>query len=197
MSVTPLSYALTTKAVVKETLDISVTTWDDLIDRLINSATEKIEDMMGGRRIKDSGEDIIEYYDGDPDGIGIRELQLKKWPINDFTSVAYRSGAYDSPTWNVYSASSDYRRDDVKGVLYFDHFLPIGRQNIRVIYQGGYTTIPDDIERLCVELVVKEFRKRKSAGISNESLGGGSIVFTPDLTDDMLRTINSYKQYSF
>ncbi len=190
------AYDLTTTANVKAQLDIGVTTWDTLFDRLVTSCSVWIENYCGGLRFKNSGSDVTEYFDGDPDGQGNKIIFVKNTPIISLTSVAYSTGALDSPTWNVYDPEFYYVKNNNTGEIFFDA-LPIGRQNIRVIYQGGYNAIPEDLSEACIELVCKIYNRRKSEGVLNESVGGASVSWDKELNTELRKTLNRYRNYAF
>ncbi len=192
-----VSYALTTVAKVKIYLSISVSTYDDFFEDLIDSLTDYIEKECGGRRFKDEGSDLTEIYDGDFDRIGKNKIFLRNYPVNAFTDVSHRSGDFDNPTWNVFDAGTEYVREDENGILHFLGSLNPGRQNIRVRYQAGFTSIPNDLDLLCQKIVAREFKRRRSQGSKNENLGGATISWNEDLPDDAVRMINSYKRYEF
>lgn len=196
------TYALTTVALVKTYLGISVTTYDTLIEDLINGCTDWFEHECGGRRFFSSA-DVTEYYDGGEIGAYPGEASrhktrifTKKYPIISITSLSYNSsGNYSSPTWTAFSATTEYIRKDESGEIYFPGSLPLGFQNIQLIYKGGYATIPHDLEIGCRKMVAKEFSKRKAQGATNESIAGGSIDWNEDLDPSITRLVNYYKAY--
>lgn len=191
------TYALTTVALVKTYLGISSTTYDDLIEDLIDACTDWFERECGNRRFFDDGSTAVtEYHDGGDMGRNKSRIFTKRYPINSVTSISYNSsGNYSSPTWTAFSASTEYIRKDESGEIYFPGSLPAGFQNLRVIYRGGFTTIPNDLALMCRKMVAKEFSKRKAQGITNESIGGGSIAWNEDLDPSVQRLINYYRSY--
>jgi hypothetical protein len=190
------AYDLVTTANVKSFLDIQTTTWDTVIGTLVTSCSVWIENYCGGLRFKNSLSDVTEYYDGDPFEEGNKSIFLKNIPIVSITSVSYASGSLSSPTWTAYDASTGYVRNDKTGELTF-YALPVGKQNIRVIYQGGYTSIPEDLQMACLELVARIFNKRKSFGVATESVGGANVVWEKELDVDLRKTLNRYRNYAF
>lgn len=189
------AYDLSSAANVKTYLDISVTTWDTLLATLVTSCSVWIENYCGGLRFKNSGVDVTEYHDGDPNGEGKQIIFVRNTPIISVTSVSYATGALDSPTWEVYDPEFYYVRNDRSGEIFFDS-LPIGRQNIRVIYQGGYSSIPEDLSLACMQLVARVFNRRKSEGVLNESVGGASVSWDKELSVDLRKTLNRYRNYA-
>lgn len=189
------AYDLTTAASVKTYLDISASTWDTLLATLVTSCSVWIENYCGGKRFKNPGTDVTELHDGDPDSLGNKVVFLKNYPIISVTSISYATGSLGSPTWNVYDSANYYVKNAATGEVWFDS-LPAGRQNIRVIYQGGYETIPEDLSLACIQLVARIFNKRKSEGVSNESVGGASVMWDRELSVELRKTLNRYRNYA-
>jgi len=193
---TALAYALTSVANVKTYLGISVSTYDALLEDMVDACTEWIEKYIGGRRIFDDAA-TTEYHDGAELGLTKCSIFLKRWPINSVTGIYYRTGDYDSPTWNVYDAGNDYILNSTTREIYFPGGLPVGVQNIKVVYRGGFTVVPDDISFACKKLVAKEFERRKAQGITTESVGGMSISWYDGLDTSTKEILNGYKNFSF
>lgn len=189
------AYDLVTTANVKSFLDIQTTTWDTVIGTLVTSCSVWIENYCGGIRFKNSLSDITEYHSGDPYGEGNTSIFLSNIPIVGITSIASASGSLSSPTWTNYSAATDYVvNTDTGEVKFLD--LPVGVKNIKVVYQGGYANIPEDLQLACLELVARVFNKRKSYGASNESVGGASVTWEKELEVDLRKTLNRYRSYA-
>lgn len=186
------SYSFVSVADMKSMLDISESTWDSILEDLIDQCTKFIMNFCGGRTFLGTGSDATEYYDGTDQN----KLFLKNFPIISVTSISYRSGGtYATPTWTAFDADNDYIRDDVKGIIFFGP-MPRGRQNIQVVYKAGYAdaaSVPDDLHLAVRKLVAKEFGRRKSQGALNESLGGASIQWNEKMDDGVKDILDSYK----
>lgn len=167
------SYTFVTVDDVKSYLDETSSTWNTVIESLINQFTQYAMNYCGGRSFIVTAEDVVEYFDG----AGQQNLWLKHWPIVSVSDIAYASGDFNARTWTLYSAATDFIVDSTLGII--RHIgLPSGYQNIRVRYKGGYANaaaVPNDLKLAVIKGVADEFNKRKSQGISNESVGGGSI----------------------
>lgn len=182
-----------TVADVKTHLDISVSTWDTVIENLINMCTQYAMNYCGGRRFIAPASDETEYYDGDDKGM----IFLDSWPVQSITSVSYASGDYDNQTWTAYNAASDYRRDMKRGILHFGG-LDRGVQNIRVIYTAGYAdsdAVPWDLKLGIIEAVSKEFDRRKSQGVSAESVGGASVTWSMKWDPNLTTILDNYRRF--
>lgn len=144
-----LSYALTTLADVKETLDIasSDTSKDNLIIRKINQATEMIENYTG-RRFK-----LTSYTNEEYDATGTDQLILRQRPIDTaYTfSLGYRDTSLNDNDWST-SDTNLYFVDSESGVMDLN-FISSGHWNrYRVSYRAGYSTIPADLAEACATL---------------------------------------------
>lgn len=129
--------AITTKERVKERMQITVTTFDDLLDRLILSVTARIEQMTGRRFIQATYNN--EIHDGSDVSGGVRtHLIVKNAPLQTVSSVQYNAGSNSSPSWQSFD-EDDYYTDLEAGIITFPDGLPSGFRNIRVTYTGGFS----------------------------------------------------------
>jgi hypothetical protein len=202
MSSVLVTYALSTLAKVQSFTGESSSTNVTLLEYLINSATDFIEGYCGNRRFVGdySGTpaalaDVTQYYDGN----GKKTLQLNRYPVSSITSISYATGDLNSPTWIAYDAKSEYKLKASTGEVYFAAALPFGIQNIKVVLKAGYlpSTIPNDIDLACQKLVGRELNQRKSQGVTQESIAGGSINWNEELPKDIKDVLNRYRIYSF
>lgn len=142
-----LSYALTNKADVKESLGIasSDTSKDNLIIRKINQATRAIEAYCG-RRFAATVYSNVVYSASQTD-----ELVLRQRPVLSFTSLEIRDSGLNYDTWETVDDHL-YFVDDNAGVINL-MFNARGRwDRYRVSYTAGYTDIPEDLAEACVSL---------------------------------------------
>lgn len=172
---TLLSYALTTKADVKESLGISsaVTTYDNLIIRKINQATRAIEAYCG-RRFALTTYTQVEYS-----ATIIDEIVLRQRPITTFTSLEIRDSTLNEDSWETVD-SQLYFVDKNAGVLNLN-FNALGRWNrYRVTYTAGYGTIPEDLAEACASLAGFYFNNASGGdvGVSSKREGGREVKFT-------------------
>lgn len=188
--------ALCTLAQLKTFLSISVTTYDDLFNMLIDAASDRI-DKLCDRTLEEN--DYTEYLDGND----LNKINLKHYPINSVTSVTvfnYEVDLTDDDAFKIYSE---------QGSIYWLSKFTEGNRNIEVIYNAGYagydqpslTTVPDDLNMLCLELVKTMYDKTKIDGSkSGEKLGDYSYttnnnIYTSDLTTLQKEIISRYRSY--
>lgn len=131
------AYALTTKVRVKSRLDISVTTFDTVIDRLILAVTDRIERMCNRRFYLTTHTN--EVHDGSDPAYQTQRanLILKNAPVTVLSSLQYNAGTNSSPDWTDFD-EDDYDVDMENGIVYFHHGMPCGRRNVRATYTAGY-----------------------------------------------------------
>lgn len=196
------SNALTTLARVKLRLNIPTltTTWDTLIENLINGATAFIEGETG-RSFK-SATVTNELYSLD---FGQTLVTLRRWPVASISTIEYRTGSVGSPTW-VAVPANDYELigDGKQGVLKIYNGI-WGPNCLRVTYVAGYvidfTTeanhLPQELSDLCERLAAARFKKRESEGKDQESAQEVSITWSKGLNDDDKALIRRYIRSAF
>lgn len=199
-----LSYSLTTLANTKESLGIAsgTTTDDELLKRLINSATQTIERYLGGRRLASTA-----YTNERYDGTGTDKLKLRNWPVTAITDVQYMTGDYGTPKWESFD-SDFYIVDTADGqnagvIRYSAGSFNAGVENIQVSYTAGYTTIPFDIEEACIQIVSTMYKQRKARGIKSESLGDRSVTYFENKAGSIIENLglddvlDQYRDFNF
>lgn len=144
---TLLSYALTTKADVKESLGIasSDTSKDNLIIRKINQATRAIENYCGRRFL------LTTYTDEAYNGTYTDQIILKNRPVVGTPSLSVRDTNLNEDDFDTVDANIVFT-DASAGILNLD-FRAVGRWSAyKVTYQAGYATIPEDLAEACASL---------------------------------------------
>lgn len=188
-----VAYALTSLTAVKAYLGISVSTYDAILESLIDECTVWIENELGGRRIFNDEEDVTEYHDGD-DGTGKNKIFPKRWPIVSITSLSYNSGTPGTPVWTAYTAD-DYELDKEAGIIYMGSALPRGIQCLKLVYEAGFADIPLDLSIACKKMVAKEFDKRKSQGVTQEGVGGGNVTWNENVDPSVSQVFKKYRRF--
>lgn len=193
----------TTVDELKVYLGITITDFDAVLEDILNQATDMIERELG-RSILDTGSDITEIQDGDPENEGRYIIQVENYPINAFTSLAFNQGTPSTPNWVVEDVDN-YERDDELGQLYmarqanpFARPIPRGRRNVRIIYQGGYTnpgTLKNDIILALHMSAAKIYNRRRSQGLIKEQIGTAEIDWTPEMENELQQILATYRTY--
>lgn len=188
-----LPYALVTLDMVKARLGLSGSTFDTVLEELIDEMTVKIESECDRRFFDDAA--VTEIHDGDYDDTGRNKIFTNRWPINSVTSISYATGGYLNPIWNILDGETQYQIDAQSGIIHTQ--LTNGRNSIRIIYRGGYTTIPHDIRHACIKEVSKAFQRRNSEGAKSESVAGTTVAWNEELDPTTKAICARYKRFEF
>lgn len=178
---TPSGTWLTTLSNLKERLGITGTSDDAQLTNIIARASTMIEARLG-RPI------LSATYTEDYDGTGGHVLTLRKGPIQSVTSVS--SLEWSSATTATATAVADdtYRvagkADEgwrLPGYIVADgwHWTRSIPREWRVVYVAGFTTVPYDIENLCLDVCVWLRNQRKDTGNASRDVGAGGESFRP------------------
>ncbi|MCC6670401.1 MAG: hypothetical protein IT458_05025 [Planctomycetes bacterium] len=154
------------------------------LDAFFTSLLARVSAMVDrycNRTIEAPVGDVTEYYDGS----GCPDLFVLRYPIVSVTSVHVDAAR----AWGAATliASSSYATDaagrirllpsasvpdlGVRGVF------PEGVQNVRVVYVGGYTTVPEDLKEAAILWCSAIFAKRRKLGVLSTSIGAYSVTY--------------------
>jgi hypothetical protein len=178
--------ALFTLQELKDHLGISSTDHDTFLTQLTTRVSLMVARwcnriaQAGTSALELNASDETEYYDGS----GRPDLRVKRYPIVSVTSVHIDADRdFDAETL---VDSSDYVTDNHGLIRYLPQeqtgfqtisYWPKGIQNVKVIYKGGYSTIPEDLKEGALLWAVSIFSKRASSGVVAESVGSYSITY--------------------
>ncbi len=198
-----VAHALTSLQRVKDRLGITVSGFDSILERMIDASTDIIESYCA-RRFKEA------VYSNELIGIesdGGRMAMLRQAPVTVLSSVQYRAGTPDNPSWTPYLASDfELVGDGTSGLVRIYGGVPRGTNNLRVSYTAGYKinfvdpynlaqhTLPFDLSDVCERLVVKAFKKRESAGKQAESAGEASTTWMQSFEAEELAALDRYRR---
>jgi hypothetical protein len=74
-----------------------------------------------------------------------------------------------------------FKTDDNKGVVYLSTGFPLGYQNVIVRYAAGYSTMPNDLIQITLDLVNVYYRSRKTdSTVAAEKLGDHYIKYADE-----------------
>lgn len=185
------SNALTTLNMAKTYLKIPLaeTSKDSLIELWINAASQAIESECD-RKLK--AQSITEHHHGRKTNFAL----LREWPINSVTEVRLDSKAVFTDASTLVPVD-DYRiADDNNCVVFLNRSVPMGYNNLRIIYNAGYATVPSDLEHACLWMVFWYDRMRTAddIGKTSKSKGDESFSMSQSMPQDIKDTINRYKR---
>jgi len=163
--------ALTTLDAVKEYYGMtgSKQSDDDLIENLIDRVTELFQSYCNVNAFK--AKNYTEYLDG----MGSKYLFVNNVPINSITSI-HDDDEWDFTTDDLVDSSS-YRIVDKKYIVNKDYLFSLGDQNIKIVYNAGYSAIPYDLENACIEEVVRRYRHRRDVDVRSKTLDDGTVQY--------------------
>jgi hypothetical protein len=183
--------ALCTVQNVKDFLKITDTDKDTLITSLIPAAQSLIEEYCN--RLFEQGAET-EYSNG-----GVDRICLKRYPliVAEGTPLkVYEDGSRDYGEDTLVD-SDDYHVDIDNGIILFDYLLEKSYGAVKVIYTGGYATVPSAVSQACVELVARKLKIGMSGDIgliSKGTPGGINISFSQaDLIPEVKIVLDSFR----
>ena len=185
--------ALTSKVNVEEFLGAAVGQDSDFIINLINRVSWFINTYTNRKLLSRS---LTEYYTVQSN----RKITLKEFPVtigesNEFHLYEDAGRSFGaSSEWN----SGDYWVDEDSGIVWLDSsiFSTTGG-NVKITYTGGYSTIPYDLEQVCIELIAKLYKDKQSGRFDIISISGpdGSVtLFEKALTPLQKATLKRYRK---
>ena len=185
--------ALTTLAACKEHLDIPTltTTYDDKIEMLINVASNLIENYCN-RTFRE-----LTYTDQDYDGNNQSDLLLRHSPVSSVSSVYVDSSREFSATFLV--DSDEYAIVEPCILRRHNGTWPLASRNVRITYDAGYSTMPDDVAYACILFVEFLYRSRtdRRLGRVSQSKGNESVHYHMNIPFEITAMIDPYIRFEF
>ncbi len=185
MSTLPAN-AICTRKEVKDYMNIvqADNTLDNLFHDVIGRISTAFESYCSR---KFHADDYTEYLDGD----GGRNLFPNQFPINSIASI------HDDSDWQWDSDtlidSADYRIADDRYIVYSGIF-GLSPQNIKLVYNAGYSTIPVDLTQAAIEEVGRKIKHRQDFDEAVKTLGDGSVTFQEmNFLTQTIKTLDQYK----
>lgn len=93
--------------------------------------------------------------------------------------------------------AADIEIDESAGKVWVSGGVPEGRENVFVSYMAGYSTVPDDLEQACIDLVGEMFRSRqRDSTVRSETLGDYSVTYAEDsqIADTTAEKVAAYRR---
>lgn len=188
-------HALTSIARVKARLSITVTDFDTLFERLINAATDTIENFIGNCRLLETTYTQEVYSGGDGQQ---KFVTLRNYPVTALTAAQYRAGIPGIPAWTDFIVSQYelVTSERVPRRIRIYNYVYGGTNNLRFTYTAGYKidftnpadatkhTLPFDISDVCERMVVWAFKKRDAEGKSSEGAQEASVSWLSGMSQD-------------
>jgi hypothetical protein len=180
-----LANALITLADLKTHLGITDTANDPTLELLINAMSNRF-DVETSRNLKQAT-----YTNLLLDGNGERDLSLPNYPVSAIAALTEDDITLTENTdYFLYSSNFDgYLRK------LYDGLWNTGSKNIKITMTAGFSSVPSDIQLVCLKQCGKEWQtwKEKNWGETSRSFPDGSVAFeSKDLLDDVKAILNRY-----
>lgn len=163
--------------------------YTDLLNQAIDGASWFLNSKT---RRKLKARDLTEYYDGD----GTPKLMLEQRPINAMSSI------YSDPDRDFAAASlvdsDDYQTYGDEGFIIFTSTaVAVGSRVLKVTYNGGYSTVPYDLQQACIELAAITYENYKShrTQLKSVSSDAGTQSFEHGVPPFVKEVIAQYKKH--
>ncbi len=149
---------------------------DSIVTSAIASAQAAMERYCGRDAAGFESATWTELYDG----TGCEWLQLRHWPITSITSVSTRDDktTYTAIAATSYDATTRGRLYLLDAVWSWNGLASVfseGTQNWKVVYVGGYSSLPADLVNACRMMVTRLLSVRDvDPTLQSESVGSYS-----------------------
>jgi hypothetical protein len=135
------------------------------------------------------------------DGDNTDTIFIKHYPITAITSIHVSTDTPRSYGSAELISSDDYVRYEDEGkVCLLDSYFDKGYQTVKIIYTGGYTTIPHELQLAAKEMCVMAWTKQKEKviGMSSMTIAGVSTTLNFDaiMPEYVRAVLEKYMRYS-
>lgn len=184
--------ALVSLATVKDHLDIPVgnTDQDSRLERMIDSASNLIERYVDRSLVKQS-------YTERQNGTGTKTLMLRNYPADKPTSLHIGENGVFEATHLIDTA--DYSLFGTDEIVLHTGLFTRGTNNIKIIYEAGFSPMESDLENACIELVefLYERKSDRRVGLKAKSKNGETISFVQGIPEFIANELEPYVRFEF
>ena len=174
--------ALTTLAKLKQYGNVTEFESDTLLVRMIEAASAAIENYCSRTFAQATYTEVR-------DGTGTRRMTLRNFPVTQVQSVSINGRSIPR---RLSPLEQGFTNDDLS-VRLTGYMFDEGIDNVEVVYTGGLSEVPADIDLACCEVVMLRYKSRDRMGVTSKSLAGETITFTnDDFPDYVTRVLNQY-----
>lgn len=155
------------------------------IEYLISASSDNIESICNRKFNLDSYDEVYNI-DGS-------NLNLNQFPIDSITNISYGSPFGDEDRIDL--ETNQYTIDSISGILSMSLRFNKIEQYIRVQYDAGYETIPNDLNLICVQDVVDQLSNSTTNGtLKVEKLGDRSHTYfsSAEKQDNLISKLQKY-----
>jgi len=174
---------------------------DTLIGQLATRATAYFEKSTNRKLELASG--LTEDYSGD----GTRDLILRYTPVATLTSITLSLDRNFAGATAL--AAGEYVLDKEAGIVKRVNATtipvqtaragavwPVGDYNVRVVYDAGYATVPEDLKEAAILWAARRLARRGLMGVQSETIGSHSIsLFAGGADREVEEILSRYRSY--
>lgn len=177
---------LTTLANVKDYMQISDTSQDTVLTRLISAFSQWFLTQVN------RGALLLSTYTEQRNGSGGDSLTTIYWPIQAVTSLSV-DGITIPPSPGPNQPGFVF--DSFSIWLVGGYRFCRGRGNIQIVYQAGYTSTPLDVEQAVIDQVAFTLRRQPNLGTVSQSMNGITTVSfsQQDLAPGVKNVVQMYR----
>lgn len=176
---------LTTLANVKQWVNVTNSTDDSLLTRLITSVSNFMQSWLNRQLTSTAYADAYDGADTDT-------VMIPNYPVTAVASVVVDNipiPASTDPT------TPGWTFDQYSVRLIGGYRFSRGRSNVVINYTAGYSTMPVEIEQACIELVSLRYAERLRPGVTSRSIGGENISYSSaGISDSVSELLQQYKK---
>lgn len=151
------------------------------LERIVERASKRLSQAIGTEALKQAPSDVTEDYDGS----GFDFLVLRRFPDVVITTIHvdqnqdFLASSLVSPDDFVVDSDWGIVRLKSSQGIFPTGLFPRGALNVRVVYNGGFLVVPEDLKEACLQLVAISWGKVKHGayGITSEAHGGLSMAW--------------------
>ena len=181
---------LVTLSVAKEWLNVTDTSQDTLITRLIQAASKAVGNFLNRPNL------LSQTYTETYDGTDSKMLCPLNFPITSVASLSIDG----NPVSQVTDFTTPGFRVTPTSLLLngYQRFCR-GKDNVAITYTAGYTAIPDDMQQACLMTLQSMVQvQNNDLTIGSESTGGYSVTYRPTgvgrVPEDAKDLLKTYKR---
>jgi len=164
-------------------IDDTNTNSDELLTSLITSGSAYIENWTNRSFSVTSTTYRV-------NGNGSSVMLVKDYPINSVTSVTVSGIAYTASNGTSTGFMFDENTIYLIGAKFTKEI-----QNVSIVFNYGYATIPAELKQVVVELVGYKFKETERIGLLSKVLAGETIAYDiRDLKDHSKNILNNYNR---
>jgi hypothetical protein len=177
--------ALATVDDLKKLLAVQHSDDDEMLSRIVDSASEFFESQCGRTILAADYTDI-------QDGHGGNAIAPVEYPVISVTSLTVNGEVVPEST--AYGVEGWFLRGDVVRLRGSTYRFCEGDGNIELVYRAGFETVPPDVVQAVLELGALMYREKDRVGQQSRNGPDGSTVFYYAPPARVVSTIEAYRR---